>query len=197
MQSEVKHIESPLNMQRREEPLSFSLLVDEYQSMVFNTCMMFLKNREDAEDIAQEVFVEVYRSYKQFRGDSALSTWIYRIAVNRSMDFLRMKGRKKRNLFAFRSYGNEDLEKISVVSFTNPQTIMEEGDRQRIIQQAIDELSERQKIAFTLAKVEGLKQDKVAEIMETTVGSVESLLIRAKKKLKQRLMRHLKELTNA
>ena len=189
--NDIKH---PVDINEKEIFSNFPALIDRYQNMVFNTSYIFLRNREDAEDIAQEVFIEIYRSLNSFRGESSLSTWIYRITVNRCMDYVRMKSRKKRNLFAFKSYGNEDIEKFRILSDQNPEDIIEGKEKQKIIQSAINKLPERQKVAFTLAKVEGLKQDKVAEIMDTTVGSVESLLIRAKKSLKQNLVKHLKEL---
>lgn len=174
--------------------LSISALVETYQHLVFNTCFMFLKNREDAEDVAQEVFVEVYKSMDRFRGDSAVSTWIYRIAVNRSMDYIRMKSRKKRSFFAFTSFDNENLERLQIKDMSNPVTEIEEKEKRLLIEAAIEQLPERQRIAFVLAKVDGLKQEQVADIMETTVGSVESLLIRAKRRLKELLIDQLNEL---
>ena len=82
---------------RSGEPEAFKKLVDLYQVHVLNTCYRFVLNREDSEDIAQEVFVEVYRSMAKFEGKSKLSTWIYQIAVNKSLDFIRKERRKKRS----------------------------------------------------------------------------------------------------
>lgn len=174
-----------------ETTMPFEMLVEKYQHKVFHTCMVMLKNREDAEDIAQEVFIEVYRSLDKFRGDASLSTWIYRIAVNRCMDLMRMKKRKKRNLFAFQPKSNDELERLQPTNPQHPHWLMEESERNILLNRAIEQLPERQKVAFNLAKVEGMKQDKVAEIMETSVGSVESLLIRAKRNLKEMLLREL------
>jgi RNA polymerase sigma-70 factor (ECF subfamily) len=170
---------------------SFPLLVERYQHKVFHTCNVLLKNREDAEDIAQEVFVEVYRSIGNFRGEASLSTWIYRIAVNRCMDYIRMKQRKKRNLFAFSSKSHDEIDRLPVINHAHPHQILEQNEREALIQKAIDQLPERQRLAFNLAKIDGLKQDEVAQIMETTVSSIESLLIRAKKNLKEVLLKEL------
>lgn len=194
MQVEVKEYFETKNIDDASLLNQFPDLVEKYQHMVFSTCYNFLKNREDAEDVAQEVFVEIYRSREKFRGDSALSTWIYKISVNRSMDHIRKRNRKKRSLFAFKSVENEEMERLSNKEYSNPYQEIEEKEKRIIIESAINKLPERQRVAFTLAKVEGIKQDKVAEIMETTVGSVESLLIRAKKKLKELLKKQLQEL---
>ena len=81
---------------KRNEPGAFKTVVELYQDRVLNTCFRFLFNREDAEDVSQEVFIEVYRSIASFRAEAKLSTWIYHIAVTRSIDLIRKKNRKKR-----------------------------------------------------------------------------------------------------
>ena len=92
-----------LKAQRHE---AYAKLLDDYQSLVFNTCLSFVPNIEDAEDLAQEVFVEVYNSVSKFKGNSKLSTWIYRIAVNKSLEFIRKKNTKKRFGFMQSITGN-------------------------------------------------------------------------------------------
>lgn len=178
-------------LEKQDEIVPFDVLVGKYQHRVYHTCFVMLKNREDAEDVAQEVFLEVYRSLDKFRGEASLSTWIYRIAVNRCMDMIRMKNRKKRNLFAFQPKSNDELERLQPTNTQHPHLLMEENERNILLNHAIEMLPERQRIAFNLAKVEGLKQERVAEIMDTSVGSVESLLIRAKKNLKDTLLKEL------
>ncbi|MCP4180314.1 MAG: RNA polymerase sigma factor [bacterium] len=78
---------------------NFRQLMESYKDKVVNTCYGFLHNREDAEDVAQEVFIEVYLSYHKFRGKSSISTWIYRIAINKSLDVCRKRSAKKRIAF--------------------------------------------------------------------------------------------------
>ncbi|MDP6042001.1 MAG: sigma-70 family RNA polymerase sigma factor, partial [Candidatus Latescibacteria bacterium] len=78
------------------EVSDFNALVDQYQERILNLCYRFVNHREDAEDVAQDVFVEIYRSIGNFRGDSKLATWIHSIAVRKSLDFIRKKKRKKR-----------------------------------------------------------------------------------------------------
>jgi RNA polymerase sigma factor (sigma-70 family) len=180
-----------MQIETEANSLSFGELVCQYQHKVFHTCFVLLHNREDAEDVAQEVFLEIHRSIDKFRGESSLSTWIHRIAVNRSMDFLRMKSRKKRNLFAFIPKGSDEMAQLQVSSGHHPLALLEEKERNAMLNAAIDQLPERQRIAFSLAKIEGLKQDQVAQILLTTVASVESLLVRAKQNLREVLLREL------
>ncbi len=176
-----------------KSPMTFTDLVTRYQHRVYSICYKFLKNNEDAEDVSQEVFMDIYRKIDEFRGDALLLTWIYRIAVNRCMDHIRMKNRKKRNLFAFHSKDNEELERLQIPTHHHPLAQLELKEDEQILNLAIQRLPERQRIAFTLAKIDGMKQDEVASVMDTTVSSIESLLIRAKKSLKNDLTEYFKE----
>ena len=141
-------------MKSKEE--QFRKLVGEYQEMVINTCYRFVFNREDAEDLAQEVFVEVYRSLEQFRAESKLSTWIYRIAVTKSLDHLRRMKRIKRFGSLKRIIGiNDPASEIAAPPGDTPQETMEENERARILQNALDTLPDNQRAAFLLSKQDG------------------------------------------
>jgi RNA polymerase sigma-70 factor (ECF subfamily) len=173
---------------------AFRSLIGIYQEQVINTCYRFLNNREDAEDVAQEVFLEIYRSISRFRGDAKLSTWIYRIAVTRSLDAVRKKRRKKR--FArlqrlFRQRDGEE-EEVPIPHYDTPEKNLEDKERAEILWRAVESLVESQRIAITLNKYEGLSYAEVAEIMGTTVSSVESLIHRAKKNLEGKLRAYFK-----
>jgi len=161
---------------------AFNTLVEKYQQRVYNTCLGFVKNPEDADDLTQEVFIEVFRSILKFRMESKLSTWIYRIAVTKSLESLRARKRKKR--FAlFRSLFNSDNSVIDIPDFNHPGIIAENNERSIIIFQAMDKLPESQNIAYTLHKLEGLSYEEIARIMKKTVSSVESIMHRAKSNL--------------
>lgn len=165
---------------------AFKELVERYQQRVYNTCLGFTKNPEDADDLTQEVYIEVFRSILKFRMDSQLSTWIYRIAVNKSLETLRAKKRKKR--FAqLRSFFYSDNSVIEVPDFVHPGVIAENKERSKILFQAMEKLPESQRIAYTLHKVEGLGYDEIANIMKKTVSSVESIMHRAKNNLQKSL----------
>ncbi|HWR00663.1 MAG TPA: RNA polymerase sigma factor [Chlorobaculum sp.] len=169
----------------------FSDLVAEHQEMVVNTCFRFVFNREDAEDLAQEVFVEVYRSIDKFREEAKLSTWIYRIAVSKSLDHLRRLKRKKRFSSLKRIIGVDDpADTIAAPSGDNPADVLADKERVAVLQEALEGLPDNQKTAFLLSKQDGYSNQEIADILQTTVPAVESLIHRAKKNLKSRLERH-------
>jgi RNA polymerase sigma-70 factor, ECF subfamily len=167
---------------------AFRNLVENYKSRVLNSCYRFVHDKHDAEDLAQKVFMEVYRSIKYFKDASQLSTWIYRIAVNASLDFLRKKKRKKRFGYVLSLAGikGETIE-IPQPAALNPQNDLLHKERVQILNQAIAALPENQQIAITLSKYEGLGNNEIAEIMALSISSVESLIYRAKKNLQTSL----------
>jgi len=121
-----------------------------------------------------------------------LSTWIYRIAVNKSLEYLRKMKRKKRSGFLF-WISNEDSEShLEVPDFNHPGVMVENKEKAVILFQAIDNLPENQRIAFTLHKVEDLSYLQIAEVMQKSISSVESLMHRAKKNLKKELYNYYK-----
>lgn len=174
---------------------AFRDLVSTYQKMVVNICYGIVHNIEDAEDVAQDVFIEVFRSVSGFRGDSKLSTWIYRIAVNRSINYLRDHKRRS-NLKSLDETVDSSKSAISELfyeSASDPQKEMENIQRSKILYAAIDTLSKNQRIAFTLNKYEGLSYKEISEIMGLSISSVESLMHRAKKNLQKRLYSYYKK----
>ncbi len=172
----------------------FRSIVAEHQEMVVNTCYRFVFNREDAEDLAQDVFVEVFRSLEQFREESKLSTWIYRIAVTKSLDHLRHLNRKKRFSSLKRMIGMSDpADDIAAPSNNNPPEALAQNERARILQDALNTLPESQKTAFLLSKQEGYSNQEIADILQTSVSGVESLVHRAKKNLHEKLYRYYSE----
>lgn len=177
-----------IKLLQKQDETAFRELVEGFQDKVFHTCLGFVRNSEDAEDLAQEVFVEVYHSVKKFRGEAKLSTWIYRIATSKSLEFLRKKKAKKRVAIFQSLLGFEKAsEEMEIPSF-----VLENKEEAQILLTAIDKLAKNQKIAFTLHKIEGLSYQEIAEIMELSVSSVESLMFRAKKNLKKRLYHYYK-----
>lgn len=174
---------------------AFRDLVSTYQKMVVNICYGIVHNIEDAEDVAQDVFIEVFRSVSGFRGDSKLSTWIYRIAVNRSINYLRDHKRRSnlKSLDETVDSSKSAIGELFYESASDPQKEMENIQRSKILYAAIDTLSKNQRIAFTLNKYEGLSYKEISEIMELSISSVESLMHRAKKNLQKRLYSHYKK----
>ena len=168
---------------------AFSLLIDDYQQKVFHTCISFVPNKEDAEDIAQEVFLEVYKSIGKFKGNSKLSTWIYKICTNKCLEFIRKKNAKKRLVFIQRILGNEiPLDKTNFFTeFNHPGILLEHKEQSETIYLAINTLPESQKTVFTLAKLDGKTYQEIVEITGKSMSSVESIMFRAKKNLQKKL----------
>ncbi|OEK05750.1 RNA polymerase sigma factor [Roseivirga misakiensis] len=176
-----------LALQQRSEN-AFRTLVGQYQDRVYNTCLGLLQNAEEAEEAAQDVFIEVYKSVPKFRGDAKLSTWIYRIATTKSLEVIRKRKTQKR--FAFLQSltgGDQDYENTKSATFNHPGVILENKEHAETLFKAIKELPDSQRIAFTLHKVEGLPYQEIAEVLETSVSSVESLMFRARKNLQKKL----------
>jgi RNA polymerase sigma-70 factor (ECF subfamily) len=172
----------------------YQYLVDAYADRVFSTCLNLTRNLEDAEDVTQEVFTTIYLSLDSFEGNSKLSTWIYAITSNKCKEFLRKKTRKKR--FGYHTELEQDdayFVPFQIIEFQHPGVVLEDKERAAILFSAIDQLAESQSIAYTLNKIEGRSYQEVAEIMDISVSSVESLLFRAKKRLQQLLENYYRE----
>ena len=172
----------------------FRRVFETYKNRVFNTALGLVQNRHDAEDVTQEVFVNVYQTLARFKGQSQFSTWIYRITVNKSLDFLKARQTKKRSGFIVSLFGSktDDERPIDVPDFIHPGVQLERQESAAALFRAIHQLPEQQKVAFTLAKVEGLSYQEIADILQTSIPSVESLLFRAKQSL-QKLLRDFYE----
>ncbi|MDO5969705.1 RNA polymerase sigma factor [Flavivirga aquimarina] len=164
---------------------AYSKLIDDFQQKVFATCISFVPNKEDAEDIAQDVFVEVFNSIGKFKGRSKLSTWIYRIATNKCLEFIRKKNTKKRFAFLQSIMGNEiPVDKSSYFTEMNhPGIVLENKEKSETLFRAINQLPDAQKVVFTLSKVDGKSYQEICDITEKSMSSVESLMFRAKKNL--------------
>lgn len=174
---------------KRGNQSAFAELVSVYRRNVLNICYRFLLNREDAEDVSQEVFVEVYHSIISFREESKLSTWIYRIAVTKSLDEIKKQSRKKRISSIGKTLGIEKI--VHIVSGTDrPDQTMEQMEDLALLMQALNKLHESQRIALTLSKIEGYTNTEIAEIMQTSLTAVDSLIYRAKQNLKEFLNHH-------
>ena len=164
---------------------AFEKLVNDYQHKVFNTAISMVQDHGIAEDISQEVFVTVFRSILSFNEQSSLSTWIYRITVNKCLDHLRARKRQKYGLFSqlFPKGG----EPVNKTGFEHPGVRLEQRETSRYLFEAIETLPYNQKTVFILAHIEELPQKEIAEIMNLSVKAVESLLQRAKGNLRKKL----------
>jgi len=164
---------------------AYAKLLNEFQQKVFATCISFVPNKEDAEDIAQDVFVEVFNSINKFKGNSKLSTWIYRIATNKCLGFIRKRNTKKRFAFLQSIMGNEiPMDKTKYFTEMNhPGVLLENKEKSETLFLAINQLPDAQRVVFTLSKVDGMNNQEICEITEKSLSSVEALMFRAKKNL--------------
>jgi RNA polymerase sigma-70 factor, ECF subfamily len=173
----------------------FRLLVEKHQSMVFRTCMGFLHDKDEADDLTQEIFLQTYQSLQGFKREASFSTWIYRIAVNASLNRIRKnKGRPvfhRIDSFLNSTKGNEVLPPAS--DSENPESILIRDEQTNWVQSALDSLPEKQRTAIVLSKYDDLSQKNIAEIMRTTEGAVEALIQRAKANLRIKLSSSFKK----
>ncbi|AWH85965.1 RNA polymerase subunit sigma-24 [Flavobacterium album] len=165
---------------------NFRKVYFEHRILVYNLALHYVLNIEDAEEITQDVFVKVHESFATFKNESSLKTWIYRITVNQSLDFIKRRDSKKR-FFIFGRKSTSEKEYINLSSFEHPGIALEDKEKSKLLFSIIDQLPETQKTAFLLSKLEGLANPEIAAIMETSIGAVESLLVRAKKTLQEKL----------
>jgi RNA polymerase sigma factor (sigma-70 family) len=172
---------------RNGEDWAFKELVNLFQNKVFNTSLGLLQHIADAEDIAQEVFIQVYRSINSFKEESTLATWVYRITVTKSLDYLRSKKRKKRFDFISSLFTVDNNSHIDAVDFNHPGVQLDKKEDAAILFKLIAQLPENQKTAFVLNKVEDLSYSEIAGILNTTVPAVDALLQRAKQNLRKKI----------
>ena len=170
---------------------AFNELVTLYKNNVINTCYRFLLDQQDAEDISQEVFIEVYQSIHSFRGDAKLSTWIYRITVTKCLDEIKKRNRKKR-ISSIGKLLHIDFLSNWIAGGTMPDKTLHENEKLREVEIVLNSLPENQRVAFTLSKIDGFNNNEIATIMNTSTIAVESLIYRAKKKTSEELIKILK-----
>ena len=169
-------------------------LVNNYQDNVIKTAYYFVDNIDDAEDLSQEVFMEIIKSIGQYKKISNLYAWIYRITVNRSLDHLRKQKRRNivQRLESFMHISNYGENKY-VNELATIDTLNEDNENKKILDSAINSLPRNQKIAFILNKYDELSYKEITEVMNLSLSSVESLIFRAKMNLQKKLVNYFSE----
>jgi RNA polymerase sigma factor (sigma-70 family) len=168
-----------------EEP-AFKVLVQNYQDRVYYSVLNILQNASEAEDTAQETFIQVYESIGGFKEEASLGTWIYRIAIRKALEKIR-KQKTRQRIHSLVPWWMPSEGKSIDAAYLNPAVSNENKEKATIIFKAISELPNNQRIAFTLIRVQGMKHDEVSEIMQLSIKAIESLLSRAKDNLKNKL----------
>ncbi|MEO0470948.1 MAG: sigma-70 family RNA polymerase sigma factor [Bacteroidota bacterium] len=158
---------------------AFKMLYEIFSNKVYNTAISYVHNEPEAEEITQDVFTKVFRYAAKFKGESTVNTWIYRITVNTALNYL-----KKRKRAAFTTLQEQESQRPD---FEHPGVVLENKEKASFLFKAIETLPESQKTAFILAFIEGLPRQEVAQIMDSSLKAIESLLQRAKKNLRGKL----------
>ena len=164
----------------------FAEIVNQLQGLVYNTVLGIVQNETDAEDVTQEVFIQIHESLAGYKGEAKLSTWAYRIAINKALDFEKRKKAQRRGGLFKRVFNTAEAEEP--VSFYHPGVALEQKEEAAVLFNAIDKLPEKQKMIIHLRDVEGYME--IAEVLETSVLAVESLMARAKQNLKTYLQNY-------
>ena len=165
--------------------VAFRTLVERYQSRIYRTIFSLLRNPEEAEDVAQEVFVEVYQTIGRFRGEAALSTWLYRLATSRALKNRRRANAKKRFAYLTSLLGFDNDVLHEPPDHAHPLALLEGQQQLQLLLAHLARLPDQQQVAFTLRHEQELSYEQIAAVLGTTVAAVESLLFRARQTLRK------------
>ena len=156
---------------------AFEELIERYKYMVFTLALKMIKNREDAEEVAQDVFVKAFTALNTFKGDSKFSTWLYKIAYYRSLDYL------KKNKRQLQTRPIDVSEEYNIAALDNAMDDLEASERRQMVQQAMEELAPDDSVVITLYYFEELSLKEIAEVMNMTVNTVKVRLFRSRGRL--------------
>lgn len=172
---------------------SFAVLVDRYQDRIYGTVLNYVSNPDDAVDITQESFVKAYSNLRSFNASSAFYTWIYRIAVNTAIDFLRRQRSRVADSLDDHKFVEVGFEPASKDPSADPEKVLARTEQRRALRKAIGSLSDKLRSVVVLHDVEGLSQEEVADILRVPVGTVKSRVSRARAELRYMLRKQLGE----
>jgi len=172
---------------------AFDTLVQKYQERVYATIYHMTSNHEDANDLTQETFIKAYKAVNSFKGDSSFFTWVYRIAVNKTINFL--KGRKNKIHLSLNDLdfnAEHDPEIVTFISEKTPRRDMGLTELQEKLNEAMQKLSDVHRLVVTLHDVQGLSHEEISKIMDCNTGTVRSRLFYARQQLQGYLTEYLK-----
>jgi RNA polymerase sigma-70 factor (ECF subfamily) len=158
------------------DEISFNELVKRYQEKIYWIARRIVADHDAADDIAQEVFIKAYSALKDFRGESAVYTWLYRVTVNLSLNFVR---RKKARIF----FRIDDFFELETEESESPDKIFETNEHNQLLSEAIEHLPEKQKLVFILRYQEELSYEEISKIVKTSVGGLKANYFHAIKKI--------------
>ena len=164
---------------------NFEEIVKAYDAKVYKLCWYLLKNQCDAQDCTQDIFIAIYQALPNFKQESSLHTWIYRISTNKCYEYLRRKKRKKR--FGIHVQIDQFFSQTIASEQQNPEEIALAEEKSLFFWKAVEKLPLQQQIAYTLFNVEDMSYQEIAVALDTSLSAVESLLFRARRKLEEEL----------
>lgn len=182
-----------VNAARNGDMYAYDQLIQRYQERIYATVYHMTSNHEDANDLAQETFIKAYSALKSFKGDSSFYTWVYRIAVNKTINFLKQRKNKvslSLNDLDFQVENDPDM--VAFVSDKTPRRDAALSELQEKLNGAMQKLSEPHRMVVTLHDIQGLSHEEIADIMECNVGTVRSRLFYARQQLQAYLSDYLK-----
>jgi RNA polymerase sigma-70 factor (ECF subfamily) len=191
---EVEVDESELILRTRQGDLeAYDDLVRRFQERIYATIYHMTANHEDANDLAQETFIKAFQAISSFKGDSSFFTWIYRIAINRTINFLKQRrNRSHMSLNDLDLNAEHDPDLVALVSDKTPRRDAGLAELQEKLNAAMQRLSETHRLVVTLHDVQGLAHEEIARIMDCNVGTVRSRLFYARQQMQAYLSDYLK-----
>lgn len=178
---------------QHEDVGAYDELVRRYQERIYATVYHMTSNHEDANDLVQETFIKAYRALKTFKGDSSFYTWVYRIAVNKTINFLKQRKNRLHMSLNDMDYNAEhDPDLVALVSENTPRRDLNLAELQDKLNAAMLKLSEHHRMVVTLHDIQGLSHEEIGAIMDCNVGTVRSRLFYARQQLQAYLSDYLK-----
>lgn len=178
---------------RQGDLAAYDDLVRRYQERIYATIYHMTSNHEDANDLAQEAFIKAFQALKSFKGGSSFYTWVYRIAVNKTINFLKQrKNRAHMSLDDLDFNAEHDPDLVALVSDKTPRRDIALAELQEKLNAAMQKLSEPHRLVVTLHDVQGLSHEEIAEVMDCNIGTVRSRLFYARQQLQASLSDYLK-----
>ena len=178
---------------RQGDMSAYDELVRRYQERIYATIYHMTSNHEDANDLAQEAFIKAFQALKSFKGGSTFYTWIYRIAINKTINFLKQrKNRAHLSLNDLDFNAEHDPDLVALISDKTPRRDAGLAELQEKLNAAMLKLSEHHRLVVTLHDVQGMSHEEIAEVMDCNIGTVRSRLFYARQQLQALLSDYLK-----
>ncbi len=172
-----------VELSKKGDEEAFGVLVNQYKTKVFNLAYSFTRDRETADDLAQEVFIKVYYALEKFQFKSGFGTWLYRIAVNHIKDHLRKRRNEK--LVSFDALGIEPSQQEDEIQ--KSEDLKEAADRKKILHLAMQTLPKKHRVILTMRDIQGYSYEEISDILKLSPGTVDSRLHRARKMLRKKI----------